>query len=377
MKIKNEGNTFFIGPEKISEIGLDSKLLNGKRKREHLDISLNCDVNFKKITAGFENYNFIHQALPEIDLSEIDLSIKIFGKQLSMPLMISPLVGGIKETEEINKDLAKVARICGIAMGIGSQRAGIEDFEVEKSYMIRDVAPDILLFSNFGAVQLNYGFGLDECKKSIDMIEADGIILHLNSLQEAFQTEGNHNFKNLYFKIKDICKFLKKPVLIREVGFGISYEVAKKIINTGVSGIDVGGTGGTSWIEIEKIRSKNEILKKVAESFLDWGIPTAESIRMVVKAVNEGSPNNHNQTGKTCIIASGGIRTGLDAAKAIALGADMVGIALPILKNISISVKHCVEYIKEIETGLKIAMFGIGALKISDLKNTKFLIKIS
>lgn len=375
--MKKENNSYFEEPEKINGLDLDVKLLNGKRKREHLNISLNHDVNFKKITSGFENYSFIHQALPEIDLSEIDLSIKIFGKKLSLPLMISPLVGGIEETGEINKDLAKAASLCGIAMGIGSQRAGLEDFEVEKSYIVRDVAPDILLFSNLGAVQLNYDFGMKECEKSIDMIGADGIILHLNSLQEAFQAEGNHNFKNLYLKIKDICKSIKKPVLVREVGFGISYDVAKKILSTGISGIDVGGTGGTSWIEIEKIRSKNEILRKVAESFSDWGIPTSESLRMVVKAVSEKSPNDQNQTGKTCIIASGGIRTGVDVAKAIALGADMVGIALPILKNISVSIKKCVDYIKEIEAGLKIAMFGIGALKISELKNTRFLKKLN
>jgi len=373
--MKNKNNFYFEESGKIDGLDLDVKLLNGKRKKEHLDISLNHDVNFKKITSGFENYSFIHQALPEIDLNEIDLSIDIFGKKLSLPLMISPLVGGIEETGEINKDLAKAATICGIAMGVGSQRAGLEDFEVKKSYMVRDIAPDILLFSNLGAVQLNYGFGLKECNKSIDMIGADGIILHLNSLQEAFQTEGNHNFKNLYLKIKDISRTLKKPLLIREVGFGISYDVAKKIISTGISGIDVGGAGGTSWIEIEKIRSKNEILRRVAESFSDWGIATAESLRMVKKAVDEKSIKK--QENRICIIASGGIRTGVDAAKAIALGADMVGIALPILKSISVSIDQCVDYIKEIEAGLKIAMFGIGALKISELKNTKFLKKLN
>jgi len=373
--MKKMNDSYFEGFTKTGGFDLDIKLLNGKRKREHLDVSLNHDVNFKKISSGFENYNFIHQALPEADLNKIDLSIEIFRKKLSLPLMISPLVGGIEETEEINKDLAKAASICGIAMGIGSQRAGLEDCKVEKSYMVRDVAPDILLFSNLGAVQLNYGFGIEECKKSIDMIGADGIIFHLNSIQEAFQSEGNHNFKNLYLKIEYMCKSLEKPVLIREVGFGISYDVAKKIIATGINGIDVGGAGGTSWIEIEKIRSKNEILRRVSESFSEWGIPTAESLMMVRKAVNERSLEN--PTGRTCIIASGGIRTGMDAAKAVALGADMVGIALPILKNISVSIEQCVDYIKEIETGMKIAMFGIGCSKISELKNTKFIKKLN
>ncbi|MBU4294198.1 MAG: alpha-hydroxy-acid oxidizing protein, partial [Actinobacteria bacterium] len=185
---------------------LDLKTTNEKRKEEHLEITLNKDVSFKKISPGFEGFSFIHQALPDIDMNEIDLSTEIFGKMLSLPLMLSPLVGGTAKTKEINKNLAKVASELKIAMGVGSQRTAIENIEVEETFKVREIAPEILLFANLGAVQLNYGFSLEQCNKAVDMVEADGLILHLNSLQEAFQHEGNHNFKNLVKKISTICQ---------------------------------------------------------------------------------------------------------------------------------------------------------------------------
>lgn len=345
---------------------LDLKTTNEKRKEEHLEITLNKDVSFKKISPGFEGFSFIHQALPDIDMNEIDLSTEIFGKKLSLPLMLSPLVGGTAKTKEINKNLAKVASELKIAMGVGSQRTAIENIEVEETFKVREIAPEILLFANLGAVQLNYGFSLEQCNKAVDMVEADGLILHLNSLQEAFQHEGNHNFKNLVKKISTICQNATYPVVVREVGFGISEETAKKLLKAGVSGIDVGGAGGTSWIEVEKNRTTSKIFKKVADDFCEWGIPTAESILSVKKAA-ENIPVK--------IIASGGIRSGLDVAKAIALGADIAGIGLPVLKNIHLSVDKCMEYIREIALGLKIAMFGIGASSIGELKNSKYLKK--
>jgi len=350
-----------------------SKSPNGKRKEEHLLITLNQDVSFKKINAGFEGYSFIHQALPEIDLDEIDLSTQVFGKKLNLPLMISPMVGGISAAEEINMNLAKVSQICGIAMGVGSQRTGIENAASQKTYQVRKVAPEILLFANLGAVQLNYGFSINECQKAVNMIDADGLIIHLNPLQEAFQPEGNCNFKNLAAKIEDICRNLHHPVIVREVGFGISKETTLKLIQAGVSGIDTGGAGGTSWIEVEKYRTESKIIKNVAESFSDWGIPTSESIKMIKEAVSSSKGKNKNTDNKIVIFASGGIRSGLDAAKAIALGADIAAIGLPVLKNIQVSVNSCADYIKEIETGLKIAMFGIGAHNINELKNTRYL----
>lgn len=346
---------------------------NGKRKQDQLLITLNQDVSFKKINGGFESYSFIHQALPEIDMDEIDLSTRIFGKNLNLPLMISSMVGGISAAEKINKNLAKVAQICGIAMGVGSQRTGIEDAQSYKTYQVRKFAPSILLLANLGAVQLNYGFTINECRQAIDMINADGLILHLNPLQEAFQPEGNCNFKNLAVRIGDICRELHHPVIVREVGFGISKDAALKLIQAGISGIDTGGAGGTSWIEVEKYRAKSKIIKNVAESFSNWGIPTTESIKMIKEAVSISKDKYDNSDNKIVIFASGGIRSGLDAAKAIALGADIAAIGLPVLKNIEVSVSNCIDYIKEIETGLKIAMFGIGARNINELKNTLHL----
>ena len=334
------------------------------RKKQHLDISLNCNIQSKKISTGFERYYFIHQALPEIDLDEIDLSTSIFGKNLNIPLMISPLTGGIEESDRINEKLAKVAQAKGIAMGVGSQRVAIEKMRPGSRCRLRDIAPDILLFANIGAVQLNYGFTIEECRDAIGMIKADGLMLHLNPLQEVFQDEGNHNFKNLLPKIDYICRNLKYPVIVKEVGFGISKNVARKLIKAGVSGIDIAGAGGTSWIEIEKMRSNNKMLKKIAEDFEDWGIPTSESVEMV-RELNPGIP----------IIASGGVRKGIDVAKAIALGADLVGIALPLLEKINQSIQSCIDYIEEIEMGLKVAMFGIGASKIDELKKSVYLKK--
>ena len=357
---------------------IDLKVSNEKRKKEHLEIALNKDVSFKKISSGFEGFSFIHQALPDIDMNEIDLSTEIFGKKLSLPLMLSPLVGGTGKTGEINKNLAKVASVLKIAMGVGSQRAAIENIEVEETYKVREIAPEILLFANFGAVQLNYGFSLEQCNKAVDMVEADGLMLHLNSLQEAFQHEGNHNFKNLAKKISTICQKAAYPVVVREVGFGISEETAKKLLKAGVSGIDVGGAGGTSWIEVEKNRSTSKIFKKVTDDFFEWGIPTAESILSVKKAteyIRKIEIKSMESKNTVKIIASGGIRSGLDVAKAIALGADIAGIGLPVLKNINLSVDKCMEYIREIALGLKIAMFGIGASSIGELKNSKYLKK--
>jgi len=282
--------------------------MNHSRKGEHLKISIDRDVQFKNITTGFENYSFVHQALPDLDLEK------------------------------------------GLAMGVGSQRASIDNRNVENTYRVRSVAPDILLFANLGAVQLNYGYGLKECRRAVDMIDADGLILHLNPLQEALQVGGNSNFTGLLEKIGAVCDGIGVPVVIKEVGCGISEDVALMLSGINISAIDVAGSGGTSWSEIEKYRMGEIVMQNVAESFNGWGIPTSESIT-VVHCVVPNLP----------LIASGGIRTGVDAAKAIALGADAVGIAMPLFRAATRSFKSVVRFIEEIEVGLKIAMFCIGA----------------
>ncbi|MDD3776882.1 MAG: type 2 isopentenyl-diphosphate Delta-isomerase [Actinomycetota bacterium] len=337
---------------------------NSGRKLEHLNISLNGSYNLNQGSNGLSGYRFLHQALPQADLKAIDTSTNFLGKPLKLPLMISPMVGGIKEAQSLNRKLAQAAQMMGIAMGVGSQRTAIEDSSQAETYRIRDVAPGILLLANLGAVQLNYGYGLTECRQAVEMIEADGLCLHLNCIQEAFQSEGNQNFSGLAEKIKEICSSLGFPVIAREVGFGIDANAARMLLDAGVSAIDVGGRGGTSWIEIEKIRSRDPILKEVAGHFSQWGISTADSLNMV-----------RAESGSIPLIASGGIRSGLEAAKCIALGADLVGIGLPMLQNVNYSVEVCLDYIRQIEAGLRIAMFGIGARDILSLKNTKHLVK--
>lgn len=335
---------------------------NNRRKQEHLSIALNNDVSFKGVSTGLENYYFVHQALPEIDLVSVDTSARLFGKRLNAPLVISPMVGGIKAAAYINRNLAQAAQALGLAMGVGSQRCFIEDPGTAQTYQVREVAPDILLFANLGTVQLNYGYGVDECRRAIEVIGADALILHLNPLQEALQPRGNTNFAGLLTKIEQVCIKLPVPVIVREVGCGISGKVAHELAEAGVAGIDVAGAGGTSWSEIERRRAPSERTNRIAATFASWGIPTAESIEMV----RRGAP-------KLTLIASGGIRTGVDVAKVIALGADAAGIAAPLLKAANISVETVMVTLQEVIEELRISMFCIGAASLRDLKHSPFL----
>jgi len=325
---------------------------------EHLRISLEEDVRFRSLTTGLERYHFVHQALPEINRDDIDLSSTLLEKTLSAPLIISSMTGGTEEAETINKNLALAAQTHGLGMGVGSQRAALEEPNLAHTYQVRDVAPDILLLANLGAVQLNYGYSVEHCQRAVDMIEADGLILHLNPLQEALQPEGNTNFSGLLAKIEAVCRGLSVPVIVKEVGWGISEEVARRLMNVGVAAIDVAGAGGTSWSEVEMYRVDSETLRRIAAAFADWGIPTAESIQMV----RQGAPG-------VTLIASGGIRTGVEAAKAIALGADAVGMASPFLKPATISAEAVSERIQEILQELRTAMFCVGTRNLQELKS--------
>lgn len=341
---------------------MNKRQSNSSRKKEHLHITLEEDVQSREVTTGFENYLFLHQALPEIDAAAIDLSVTLFGKQLTAPLIISSMTGGIEAARHINRNLAQAAQAVGIAMGIGSQRCAIDDPKLAITYQIRDVAPDILLFANLGAVQLNYGYNVAKCQRAVEIIQADALMLHLNPLHEALQRDGNTNFSRLLSKIERVCHELPVPVIVKEVGCGISQSVAQRLAAAGVSGIDIAGAGGTSWSEIERHRAHSEVTDNIAAAFSCWGIPTAESIRMARRS----APS-------ITLIASGGIRTGVDAAKAIALGADAVGIAAPFLKAAAISVEAVTQTIKESVEGLRIAMFCIGAANLRQLKHSPLL----
>ena len=330
-----------------------------RRKADHIRINLDEDVGFDRLTVGFESYRFIHQALPELDLKSIDLQIDLFGKALSAPVLISSMTGGTEQARQINLNLARAAQHYGVAMGLGSQRTGLVHPETVDTFKVRHVAPDILLFANLGAVQFNYGYGLDECRCVVDMIEADALILHLNALQEAVQPEGDVNFSGLVKKIEAVCKQIEVPVIAKEVGWGISEQAARMLAEAGVAAIDVAGSGGTSWSQVEAHRAPDDLHKRVAAAFRDWGIPTAQSVQMVRRAAPQ-----------LPVFASGGIRSGIDIAKAVALGATLGGMAGPFLQAAVISTEAVEEVLEETIRVLRIAMFAAGAGDIAALRET-------
>jgi len=324
-----------------------------QRKADHIKINLEQDVR-SALTTGLENYHFVHEALPELDLERIDPSLSLFGKQLNAPILISSMTGGTEEAGQINQRLAEAAQEVGVAMGVGSQRAALEHPEQTPTFSItRKVAPDILLFANLGAVQLNYGYGIDECRRAVDMIEADALILHLNPLQEAVQDAGDTNFAGLAKKIKEVCKKLEVPVIAKEVGWGISERTAKLLANCGVSAIDVAGAGGTSWSQVEMHRAPDEFTRKLAATFVGWGIPTVESILNVKRILPDMT-----------IFASGGIKDGLDIAKCVALGASLGGMAGNFLKAAAVSTEKTVEVIRLTKRQIEVTMLvaGVGTL---------------
>jgi len=336
---------------------MKSNLSIDSRKDEHLIINSRKDVNSSN-TTGLEKFRLIHSALPEINLSDVDPSGELFGKKFSIPLMISSMTGGTKKAGELNRILAISAQKFGLAMGVGSQRIGIEKTESMKTFKIRKFAPDIAIFSNLGAVQLNYGFSLDDCKKLIDSINANALILHLNPLQEALMENGNTNYFGLLNKIEYTCKNLEVPVIVKEVGWGISAQVAKNLFDAGVQAIDVAGAGGTSWSEVEKHRLNNASGKRIAHGFRDWGIPTAEALIEIRKELPH-----------IMLFSSGGIKTGLDVVKSIALGANMVGMARKFLIVAMKSQNDLDELIIEIANQIKITMFAIGVKEIGDISS--------
>lgn len=342
---------------------MSTKLPNGtheKRKADHIRINLEEDVSFKKVTSGLEQYFFMHQALPEIDLDAINTAAHILGKTLKTPLLISSMTGGTREAREINRTLAAAAQEAGIAMGLGSQRAAIEDPQLADTYHVRDVAPDILLLANVGAVQLNYGYGVTECQRAVDMCHADALILHFNALQEAVQPEGDGNFANLLHKVETVCRQLTVPVIAKEVGWGFSAQAARQLADAGVAAIDVAGAGGTSWSQVEMYRAPTARHARVAGAFIDWGIPTAVSLQYC----REAAPN-------LPIFASGGINNGIDVAKCIALGANVVGFAGHFLRAAADGgVAGVVELAETLTSELRVTMFCTGAADLAALAQT-------
>ncbi len=333
-----------------------------QRKADHIKINLEKDVR-STLTTGLENYHFVHEALPELDLKRVDPSLSLFGKRLAAPILISSMTGGTEEAGEINQRLAEAAQEVRVAMGVGSQRAALEHPEQTTTFSItRKVAADILLFANLGAVQLNYEYGIDECRRAVDMIQADALILHLNPLQEAVQDAGDTNFEGLSKKIEGICKKLEVPVIAKEVGWGISERTAKLLADCGVSAIDVAGAGGTSWSQVEMHRAPDEFTRQLAATFVGWGIPTADSILNVKKA-----------TPHMTIFASGGLKDGLDIAKSIALGATLGGMAGQFLKAAAVSTEATVEMMQLVKKQIEVTMFAAGVGTLEGLKVGKLV----
>jgi isopentenyl-diphosphate delta-isomerase len=337
-----------------------------KRKAEHIRISLNQHVQTRRTTTGFEDVHFIHRALPEIDKQKIDLSTKIFNHNFAAPIIVGAITGGTPEAAKINATIAEAVEELGLGMGVGSQRAAIEDEKLEKTFAIaRKKAPKAFLIANIGGVQLAQGYGLKEVKKAIEMIDADAIAIHLNPLQEAIQPEGQTNFKGILEKIGEIAEEIDKPIIAKETGAGIAAEEAKKLEAAGVKGIDVSGAGGTSFAAVEYYRAKDlgdNVQRRLGYVFWDWGISTAVSIVEV------------SQTVSIPVIASGGIRNGLDVAKALALGGSLTSLSQPILRAAFKGVKETVRVLSLLIDELRNGMFLVGADSVKALRETPIVI---
>ncbi len=339
---------------KKSKIG-DATL---KRKAQHVEIALNRNVEAKRRTHGLECVEFVHQALPEIDFASIDTSVSFLGKKLAAPFMITATTGGFAGAEKINKEIAAACEREGIAFGLGSQRAMIENPEkLEKTFQVRDVAPNVFLCGNIGAAQLKH-YPCKLVRHAVKAVGADALCVHLNALQEVVQPEGDKNWEDCLRAIETACCELGVPVIVKETGAGISSEAARELANIGVSAIDVSGVGGTSWSAVESYRGA----ARIGETFWDWGLTTAESLRECRQAT------------QLPLIASGGIRTGLDAARAIRLGATLAGGALPFLKAHSKGKSNGVAgEIKRWKTELGIAMFLTRSRNLKELAKARIV----
>lgn len=326
------------------------------RKLEHIKLALEERMQLE--ARFFDEHVFEHEALPEIDMAEIDLGVDFLGKRLRAPLLVSCMTGGTESAARINRHLAEAAERAGIALGVGSQRKALEDPATAASFEVRRFAPTVALLANLGAVQLNYGFALEECRRAVAMIGADALALHLNPLQEAIQPEGQVDFRGLLAKIGEVARALEVPVVVKEIGCGISGRTARALAEVGVRILDTAGLGGTSWARIEAARAED---LELGEVFADWGVPTPESIRQLASI-----------DGLT-VIGSGGVRTGIDVAKAIALGADVVGLAQPFLAAAMESADKVYARIQRTLQELRITMFCCGARTLEDLRKVPLL----
>lgn len=334
------------------------------RKADHIRICLDENVQCQQLTTGLEGYRFRHTCLPELDWQEIDLNTNFLGQSLGAPVLISSMTGGTEDAHRINLRLAAVAQTYRLAMGVGSQRVAVENPDLMKTFSVRRVAPDIVLMANLGAVQLNYSYGVDQCRRVVDSLEANALILHLNPLQEAVQSRGDTNFKGLLNKIESVCRQLPVPVIAKEVGNGISAPMVKRLLEAGIAAVDVAGAGGTSWARVESERATDPVQRRLGQTFADWGIPTADCI-IAARQVAPQLP----------LIASGGLRNGLDAAKTLALGANVAGLAFPFLRAASQSEDAVAALAEVLLAELKTVLFCTGQATVDALRQNEVLLK--
>jgi isopentenyl-diphosphate Delta-isomerase len=344
------------------------------RKQQHMHISLNKEVSFCTKTAGFERWDFLHNALPELDLSDIDTSTSFLGKKIAFPFIISSMTGGYADAMKINRQLAEVCVEKKIAMGVGSQRQALEDDRFHRSFsVVREVANNIPVFGNIGAAEVTKLRDASPVLRLIELIHADGFAVHLNSVQELLQPEGNTNFQGVLAGIEMLVKAIPVPLIVKEIGAGISADVARRLVDSGVTIIDVAGAGGTSWAGIEILRrkskngkTKKEEMKLDSQEFWNWGIPTVDALRGVCKLKNKLS--------RLEVISSGGISNGIDIAKSFAFGADYVAVARPVLKTlVNGGVNSVIRLIDQWECELKGVMFLTGSQSIAELQKQQMI----
>jgi len=337
-----------------------------ERKSSHIRVCLEEDVQARGKTTGFEDVFLLHRALPEIRRDKISLSTSVFNHKLSAPLIVGAMTGGAAETTKINAAIAQAVEELGLGMGVGSQRAAIDNPKLERTFKVaRQKAPTAFLIANIGAPQLVQGYGVKEARRAVEMIRADVLAIHLNPLQEAVQPEGETDYAGVLKKIGEIAETLEVPVIVKETGAGIAAEEAKMLEAAGVAGIDVAGAGGTSWAAVEYHRAKrfgDEFRQRLGENFWDWGIPTAASLVEVIQSVH------------LTVIASGGIRTGTDVAKALALGADLVSTALPVLRPATKNQEEVRKKIQFMIEEFRNAMFLVGAESIQKLREAPLVV---
>ena len=348
------------------------------RKQEHVELTIGRDVTFRQKSTGFERWDFLHNALPELDLSDIDPRTRFLGKELSLPLMITGMTGGYEDALRINRSLAAICAERGLAMGVGSQRQAIESSQYHRSYsVVREVAPEIPLVGNIGGAEVARLKDTSQLQRLAELVRADAFAVHLNPLQEFLQPEGNPEFRGVLKGIEVLVRSLPIPVIVKEIGAGISAAVAKRLLEVGVTIIDVAGAGGTSWAGVEILRrTKMKSGKKGQEveragamnAFWDWGIPTADALRDVTSL--------KTQHPSLFVIASGGIASGFDVAKSIAFGGDLAGAARPFLQALEArGAKGLTGLIAEWEKELRGIMFLTGSKTIADLRNQRLVLK--